>query len=505
MATQYDPEEARIKRQLALAQALRDSGQADPNMVTRSAGGYVIPVSPWDTLNKVASNAFGGYTQAKAEKDAAKLDATKKADTDQWMGGLNSALAPDELQPAKTTQSLVQPTTGGTTPDDPTAFARQIAGAIKNQDTAAAAQTDVDASDKSRRMSQYMKGMQIGGAPAAIGAEGLQREVLPKETTPYTLSEGDKRYDANNRLVAKGDPKQYKPAADSDVTMNVMDPANPKGFKTIFRRNFDPNTQQEWIKPEKDPLALNLQQEGEKETLAQAIYNYEQAPLPMGTRNPLNAATMARVSEIAKEKGVPYHANEYGARSKALNAFSTGKQGQTVRSFNVMVDHLHTLEDEYEKLNNGDVMVLNKWKNWAKEQFGASAPTTVEALKANIQGELVKAITGGPGAESDRKEALAAAVSTARSPAQVHDALKGIRSLAGGQLAGLRREFKATTSLDDDRFNTYLSPASQAILASLPNDTGNPNAPAEWAQSHLRRLLRLQAANCRRPTQKVGS
>ena len=479
MATQYDAEEARIKRQLALAQALRDSGQADPNMVTRSAGGYVIPVSPWETLSKVAGNAFGGYTQGKAEQAAEKLDAQKQTDSQDWMSKLPAAVAPDELQPVRTTQSLVNPTTGGTgelTQDDPTAFARQIAGAIKNQTTADAAQVDVDANDKTRRMAQYMKGMQLGGIPAAIGAEGLQREVLPKEKTPYTLSEGDVRFGADDKVVAKGLPKQYKPPADSDVTMNIVDPKAPGGRRTIFRRNFDPNTQQEWIKPEKDPLAMNDQQQSEVDKLAKAIVEYRMAPMPMGTRNPLNAAVMARVQDMSAELGEDYDAKQYASRAKALsNYLGTGTRGRTVTSFNVAIDHLHTLETAAEAMKNGNVQLMNSIKNQFKQQFGSEAPTTLDALKANIQGELVKAITGGPGAESDRKEALTA-IQKASSPAQIADALKGIRALMGGQLQGLQREFKASTGFGDQRFATLLSPAAKEILASLPEDSGNPGA-----------------------------
>ena len=53
----------------------------------------------------------------------------------------------------------------------------------------------------------------------------------------------------------------------------------------------------------------------------------------------------------------------YGAANKVVKDFSTGKPGQSVRSFNVALSHLDTLGNLADALKNGNIQIINKVAN----------------------------------------------------------------------------------------------------------------------------------------------
>lgn len=482
--SQYDLQELALKRQRMIAQSLRESGNVAPEEVNRTAGGYVIPVSPWAAFSKVLQQGAGAYADYDAGKQEKALEAQKQDDAAQWMQGMGEQNQMDQLQPVIPTNP---PLAGG----DPA----QLSSIMQQQGAAQDSAVQDATAGKNARMAQYMKGLQLGGVPAALSQQGLERAMTPKIYDPVKLGRGETLIDPNtNSVMARGEKFTYKPDSENDVTMNVREPKDPRGYKTIFRRDFKPEEMQEWIKPAENTTgSLTDSQESEAQKIAKMVHAY-QIPMPsLNTRSPVPARVASLVGDMDNAWGEDYRAFEYNARSKALNSFSTGKQGQTVRSFNVMIDHMHTLENAFDKLNNGKLQTSNELKNWALKQLGDQRPTTVDSLRNMIRGELVKAVTGGPGAESDRIEALVEAASLRTSPAQMHEALSGLRELAASQLKGLKREFTTTTQLSDKRFDSYLSPAALDILNTLPENMGDPAAATGAATAGAAHPADIQA------------
>jgi hypothetical protein len=194
------------------------------------------------------------------------------------------------------------------------------------------------------------------------------------------------------------------------------------------------------------------------ETNAQAIATGQMPPLTgYALRSPGAAATMARVMQIKPD----YSAKDYGTQSKAEKDFATGKQGNSVRSFNVALSHLDTLDKLADALKNGDVQALNRFGNYIATQTGAPAPTNFDAVKHIVADEIVKAVTGSAGALGDR-EAAAKTIQSANSPAQLKGVVAQYKELMVGQLHGLRDQYKATTGKED--FDTkYLSEAARTL------------------------------------------
>lgn len=174
-------------------------------------------------------------------------------------------------------------------------------------------------------------------------------------------------------------------------------------------------------------------------------------------RTPAGMLIMARVYELNPK----YDAKDYGVQAKALKDFTTGKQGNTVRSLNVAMDHLDTLSQLGDALKNGNMQAFNKLSQSLAAQTGSAAPTNFEAAKKIVSDEVVKAIIGSGGGVGDRDEA-AKAFDKASSPAQLAGAINTAKRLMRGQLHGLEKQYKESTGRNDfnDRF---LSDSARAL------------------------------------------
>lgn len=157
----YDPQQdAESKRRRRMAEELMKRGSQP--IKQQEAGGFVIPVSPWDALGNAAASTYGGYEERKADD----LD----------------------LETARKRQEMIQSVAGqiGT---DPSA-----AGATLLQDpTTMNAGFDLikeDAKNKSREKAIMLRNggsyvdpdtgeiIQGGGKPLPVGALKLQDEAL---------------------------------------------------------------------------------------------------------------------------------------------------------------------------------------------------------------------------------------------------------------------------------------------------------------------------------------
>lgn len=207
------------------------------------------------------------------------------------------------------------------------------------------------------------------------------------------------------------------------------------------------------------------------EATAKSIAEGKLAPLSNYALNrPSGQAIMSRVVALNPE----FDPTQYGTRTKAEKDFATGKQGNSVRSFNVALSHLDTLDQLSGALNNKDTQGINKFGNMIATQTGKSAPTNFEAAKKIVSDEIVKAIVGSGGGVADREEA-AKTISAASSPAQLKGVINTYKELMKGQLHGLRDQYKATTGKEDFD-DKYLSAAGRA--ASGSGSSTEPQAKA---------------------------
>lgn len=193
---------------------------------------------------------------------------------------------------------------------------------------------------------------------------------------------------------------------------------------------------------------------------AQAIANYQQAPLgAYAMRSPYGQAVMAKVMEINPD----YQATEFKSRGKARSDFASGKQGSQVRSFNVAISHLDSIQKIADAMDNGDIPALNKLKNAFSRATGKAAPNTFDGMKKIVTDEIVKSIVGAGGGVADREEA-SKTIAAANSPAQLAGIIDGYKELMAGQLSGLQLQYEQSVGAKD--FDRFLTPEAKSYLQS---------------------------------------
>lgn len=149
-----------------------------------------------------------------------------------------------------------------------------------------------------------------------------------------------------------------------------------------------------------------------------------------------------------------------GTRQKANRDFTTGPQGNAMRSFAVAGQHLDQLGELADGLTNGNMQIVNKAANIYAQQTGKPAPTNFEAAKDVVSKEVVKAIVAGGGGVAERQE-LSNLMSQVKSPAQLKGVIEQYRNLMDAQHSALLEQRRAA-GLSDSSLPNYSLPAGQA-------------------------------------------
>jgi hypothetical protein len=204
---------------------------------------------------------------------------------------------------------------------------------------------------------------------------------------------------------------------------------------------------------------------------------------------------MNRATELSSGKpaaelagGIVEAKQDVAARGKAVKDFSTGKQGDAVRSFNTAIDHLDTMSKLATALENRDTRVFNTVGNAFAAATGSPAPTDFDTAKAIVGGEVAKALTGANMALKDREE-IRDSISRANSPAQLAGSVRRLQELMGGQLNSLNLQYETGTGRKD--FDKKLTPRAKEVVQELRGGEAKPNAPALQGQD----LHALEGAN----------
>lgn len=198
------------------------------------------------------------------------------------------------------------------------------------------------------------------------------------------------------------------------------------------------------------------------QSLIKGVAAYEINPATFSNRG-----QRERVLAAVRQYDPTYNETEYGQRAITTKRFASGPQGDTLRSMNVGIDHLHTLQEYADALHNGNIQLINAAANKFKQQFGYDAPTNFNAVKAIVGSEVSKAIVGARGALEDRKE-IKEQLTNASSPAQLSGAIGAYKKLMGGQVRGLQQQYESSGLKD---FHKKLLPATMKELGLNPDGT----------------------------------
>jgi hypothetical protein len=266
--------------------------------------------------------------------------------------------------------------------------------------------------------------MGTGAAPvpsssSVVGdAEGVARGIYDApqaagQRPPVQVADAQP---ANFAARFQGQPGQAPQAPQQPVDLTAVDP------QTGRREN--------WLKS----------QPGDVQAYIKKIADYEIDPRTTSIKGGHREQVLSAVAQYDPT----YNQNDFGSRAKAIRDFSTGKQGDIVRSFDVAIDHLDTLQRAADALKNGNYRLVNDLRNKWREQTGSELPTDFKALVPIVSGEIAKAVVGSQNALADREE-LRAGLKTSASPEQLSGVITGYKALMAGQLKGLRKQYEDTT------------------------------------------------------------
>ncbi len=389
------------QRQLTLASL---ANMATQNSILQKNQQDLAEKREKDSL-KVKSAAVSAYQLVKNQggDDATAQAAYNK----QWMStsdemkgaGLLNYLTPEEFQQGRNNPKPYVEALSSVTPPKEVAAQQNVAADNKRADDAAA---------RAERAAKLANQLPVQKAIIALNDEvragrpnsqlaNAMRAVIANETAPKA-----------NTLAATPALTAEQAKLHGDAFLDTLPPGEQQLVKNIAAGKFDINT-------------LSTR-DGHREKYAKWATQYKP----------------------------DWDQQDYGEVKTAVTEFTRGKAGNAVRSFNVALEHIGTLQKLLEALDSGDMRLINEARNIWKTQTGEEAPTNLETAKGVISAEIVKAISGAGGGVTDREEA-AKTIAGAASPRQAIGALGVYRELFGGQLIGLERQYKASTRRDDFR------------------------------------------------------
>lgn len=439
MPNQFDLQAEQLKRRRQIAQALRESGN-EPLDYGAMAGRFVVPVSGYQHADKLLKQLLGGYEERQVRKGETKLAEEQAKAQAEWIRGITEAQTPDEVQPIASTGELI---------GEPTQ--EQVANRLSAVDTFGEATKASEAIDRNKMLAHYLKGGDLGGMPAAIGAAGLQRELFPPRPEPYTLGTDDIRYDERNRPVAFGPARVERETAGDRLLINIVDPNSPDGYRTIKRADW--KGEQEYMKPN---VGLATAAQMDPNTLEYAAEHYRQTgKLPPGfSRAPeVTIKIIERAALIAKDRGDNAQAAslQQQANKASQSALMQIRKQQTMvgafeRTAQKNADLALSLSG---KVDRTQTPAINRWLNAGRKQIAGDVDVAkFDAANLAFMTEYAKIISGSMGNTpvSDAARAHAEdAINTAQTAEQYAGVIQTLKQDMANRMSGFEEEIDALT------------------------------------------------------------
>lgn len=171
----------------------------------------------------------------------------------------------------------------------------------------------------------------------------------------------------------------------------------------------------------------------------------------------------------ARQYDPEFNEADYATGKATERAFTSGVEGRKIRSFNVALEHLDTLQKAADALKNGNVRAFNEISQRVGRAFGHDAPVTFDGIKQIVADEVMAAIVQGAGTGKERIE-MADKFNRANSPEQFLGMSHGLRELMGGQLKGLYQQYKSGGGQQD--FRNFMTEAGARASVAVGADLG---------------------------------
>jgi hypothetical protein len=194
--------------------------------------------------------------------------------------------------------------------------------------------------------------------------------------------------------------------------------------------------------------------------VVEAVANYEIPPPSLRDKD--YSSKMVAI----KKANPDYDATLYNSKNKVQ---SDPKLRGQVQSFNTAINHLNTLHDLAESLNNNDVTMFNKIANGWGSAFGKPEPKSFDAAKKIVGDEIVKSIIGTGGGVADREKAEEI-LGRDIGPEQIDSVIATLKELMGGQLFSIAKTYE---NAGIKNFEKKLTPEAAEVFDELKGKKGS--------------------------------
>lgn len=227
------------------------------------------------------------------------------------------------------------------------------------------------------------------------------------------------------------------------------------------------------------------------QSLVHGIVNYD---IPPGSlRGSIGSPQIQRLLSLATRVDPNFSAGDYANRNAVKKTFTSGPMANTITAFNTTIDHLGSLYDDSQALNNHSGMAtpLNAIGNAIEPMFGDPRVGNFNNDKKAVAAESVKAFTGGQGGEGDRLSQEANYKADA-APNQQLDAILHTTNLLKSKLHEMGVTYER--GIPGHSVMELLSPSARATLTRLTALSQQSAAPQPAANPAVDDLLKKYGA-----------
>jgi hypothetical protein len=179
----------------------------------------------------------------------------------------------------------------------------------------------------------------------------------------------------------------------------------------------------------------------------------------------LNSPRGAKILGLVEQfTGEAFDQAKYTMRQRALTGFTSGRQGDALRSLNQAAGHLDTTYEKARALANGNTALWNKIANYGLQQTGDPRVDGFLTAAGQAGGEMAKFMKGTGSPTEGEMELLQSKLSAAKSPAQIAEVLGTMAELAEGSLNAYKHQWEIASN---GAPFTMVSPEADRALSKL--------------------------------------
>lgn len=196
------------------------------------------------------------------------------------------------------------------------------------------------------------------------------------------------------------------------------------------------------------------------------IVNYD---IPLDKVSSMRGNQRQQMAALARRYDPTFDMQQYGARKKTRDSFTSGPYSQVKGSANLVIQHLDALVENSKQLGTTSYPLLNSGINLWNTETGQTAIKKFNADADAVASELAKVFKGTGVSSEEEVKQWRANISPNDSPEQIRaSAQEVITKLLASRLDTLNNIYKAGVGAPKDF--TILTPHSKQVLAKLGID-----------------------------------